>query len=60
MSTERILFEGYKSKITTAEESAKLIKDCSVLGVSGFTCIGSIGENPSRARVFTLWRVLGL
>ena len=40
MSTERILFEGYKSKITTAEEAAKLIKDGSVLGVSGFTKAG--------------------
>ena len=40
MSTERILFEGYKSKITTAEEAAMLIKDGSVLGVSGFTKAG--------------------
>ena len=40
MSTERILFEGYKSKITTAEAAAKLIKHGSVLGVSGFTKAG--------------------
>ena len=36
MSTERILFEGYKSKITTAEEAAKLIKDGSVFGGERF------------------------
>lgn len=37
---ERILYEPYKTKITTKEAAAKLIKNNSVVGVSGFTKAG--------------------